>query len=84
MRINTMTAAATALLFGVLPTGPAMAQVYNVVFAGKIVPVDCPESPEGHTMTWVSQNCTAVRVAPFNTSTLDAARDGTLFVQKTK
>ncbi|MCI5077093.1 hypothetical protein [Oricola sp.] len=45
-------------------TAPAFAKVYTVVFAGKPTDVDCPESPEGHNMSWVSRNCTAVRVAP--------------------
>jgi hypothetical protein len=58
--------------------GPAAAKVYNVVFAGTIVPVDCPESPLGHTMTWVNQNCTAVRMAPTGTPTLDAKKSDRL------
>lgn len=63
-------AIATGLLLGA--AAPAFAKVYNVVFAGKPVPVDCPESPEGHTLSWVSQTCTAVRIAPIGTTTLGA------------
>jgi hypothetical protein len=66
----------SATLIGASLAGPAAAKVYNVVFAGKVVPVDCPESPEGHNMTWVSQNCTAVRVAPAGSETMGVSRTG--------
>lgn len=68
----------------VTTAGPALAKVYNVVFAGTVVPVDCPESPLGHTMTWVNQNCTAVRMAPTGTATLDANKSDQLEMTKTK
>ena len=55
--------AALALTAGaVLAAAPAEAKIYNVVFAGKTIQVDCPSSPEGQTMTWVNQNCTALSV----------------------
>jgi len=65
-------AIAAIIVVGLLTAqaSPALAKVYNVVFAGKPVPVDCPESPEGHNLTWVNQNCTAVRMAPAGTTTL--------------
>ncbi len=57
---------------------PAWAAIYRVNFAGKVVEVDCPESPAGHSLTWVNQNCTAVMVSPGGTgvSPLDAAPSG--------
>ena len=57
---------------------PAFAKVYNVVFAGEVVPVNCDESPEGHTLTWVNQNCTCAMVAPAGTGTIAEQRDGAM------
>ena len=54
--------AAIATVSAVSASSSALAKVYSVVFAGKPTEVDCPESPEGHNLTWDNQNCTAVRV----------------------
>lgn len=58
------TMAGSVLALTVAVATPAMAKTYKVVFAGKVVEVDCPESPDGHNLTWVNQNCTSIRVGP--------------------
>jgi hypothetical protein len=65
MLANTRTKVSSAIFVSMalgFSATPALAKTYNVVFAGKVVEVDCPENPEGHNLTWVNQNCTAVRV----------------------
>ncbi|MBW3098339.1 hypothetical protein [Pseudohoeflea coraliihabitans] len=54
---------AFALVGVTMLSTPASAKIYNVQFAGKVVQVDCPEDPAGHTLTWVNQNCTGVRTS---------------------
>ncbi len=53
-------AAATAI---VLSSLPAEAKIYRIVIGGVATPFDCPESPLGHTLTWVNQTCKQVRHA---------------------
>jgi hypothetical protein len=55
-----ITGLAVALALGSAVT--AEARIYNIVIGGKATPFDCPESPQGHTLTWVNQNCTQQRV----------------------
>ena len=62
--IHRIAAVLAIAIVTVSSVSPTMAKVYRVNFAGKVVEVDCPESPEGHNLTWVNQNCTAVRVSP--------------------
>lgn len=64
----------TALSAIVHATRP-LPRVYNFVLGGHKFQLDCPQSPAGHTWTWVDQNCSAPRSATSSSSLVVEMRD---------